>query len=569
MPTLEELTAAGGTPVPSAGGGLSFEDLSRSGGVPYEAPAPASPEGPGFWESLGRGAFQGATLGFGDELTGLIGSLTSNHSYQEVRDAMRATNKQAEEAHPYAYGGGELAAGLAVPIPGLGAARGAGLAAHAASGAIAGGIAGLGSSEADLTKGDFGGAVSDTVSNALLGGAIGAVAGKAGKLLGKAEGASEERAIKALAGGESKTSGAAWQKTKRMVNNPETRSILHESVEVENAAGKTTKTTLEREAGAAPDHIKDIVDSQTEKINSELRPIYAKADAKNGGVSLKDYIGHLDEQIAKTADMAPAEAKVYKGAINELKENAIEQWGQRNPHLLQALESQEAQEPTVRNAIMKQFDVRIPSEDVRAEATALQKIGFKTVDPLNPGLSTQVKRDMGNMVRDFVNGHVMTTLGNEDHSRLLALNKRMNAWLGVGTVAAARAEKEMAGRMSLGGTAGKLLGHGSLLGAGLLAAHGNIPGAVGAYLLPKAIEHAPAAARTATRTAAAVDARLKSVVEAAAAGNPFAQRMVATLRGTPGGIARIAALERQSGQQRAPQPEPEGPADAASPIAQQ
>ena len=569
MTDLEAALAAGGQvqqpqqtdlQAALAGGGQVFDP---------NAPPP-TPEGPGFGESIARGAFQGVTLGFGDELSGLVRSLVNGTSYQEERDAARGANQSASEAHPFAYGGAELAAGLATPIPGLGAVKGASLAVHAGKAALAGGLAGLGSSEADLTKGDFGGAVSDTVSNALLGGAIGAVSGKLGKVIGGAKEASEERAIKALAGGESKNSGAAWQKTKRMVNNPETRSILHEDVQVENASGKMKTTTLEREAGAAPDHIQGIVDSQTERIGSELRPIYAKADAKNGGVSLKDYIGRLDEKIAATADMAPAEARVYKSAIGELKENAIQQWGQRNPQLLQALESQEAQEPTVRNAIMKQFDVRIPSEDVRAEATALQKIGFKTVDPLNPGLQTQVKRDMGNMVRDFVNDHVMKTLGGEDHTRLLALNKRMNAWLGVGTVAAARAEKEMAGRMSLGGTAGKLLGHGSLLGAGLLAAHGNIPGAVAAYALPKVLEHAPAAARAATRGAAAVDNRLQAVAQAAAAGNPFAQRMLATIRGTPGGAARIAALERQSGGQPQPSPAPtEAPTDAAPAIAQQ
>jgi len=533
--------------------------------VPEQQPA----EEPGFGESIARGAFQGVTLGFGDELSGLVRSLVNGTSYQEERDAARGANKAASEAHPFAYGGAELAAGLATPIPGLGAAKaGAGVAAHAVRAAAAGGLAGLGSSEADLTKGDFGGAVHDTISNALLGGAIGAVAGKAGQILGKAEGVSEEKAIKALAGGESKTSGAAWQKTKRMVNNPETKNILHEDVQVETPSGKMKTTTLEREAGASPEHIQNIVDGQTERINSELRPIYSKADAKNGGVSLKDYLGHLDERIAATADMAPAEARVYKAAINELKENALQQWGQRSPNLLHALESSEAQEPAVRNAIMKQFDVKIPSEDVRAEATALQKIGFKTVDPLNPGLQTQVKRDMGNMVRDFVNDHVMKTLGGDDHSRLLALNKRMNAWLGVGTVAAARAEKEAAGRVSMGGHASKLLGHGSLLGAAALAAHGNIPGAVAAYALPKVIEHAPAAARTAARGAAAIDARLKSVVEAASAGNPFAQRMLATLRQTPGGVARISALERQAGQEPAPAPM-EAPPDATGTLAQQ
>lgn len=521
-------------------------------------PEPAAPVGIG--ESLARGGFQGVTLGFGDELSGAVRSLINGTSYQAERDAARGANKGAQEAHPFAYGGAELAAGLATPIPGLGAIKGAGIAAHAARAALAGGVAGLGSSEADLTKGDFGGAVHDTIQSALIGSAIGMVGGKIGQKLGKAGEASEERAIKALAGGESKSSGAAWQKTKRMVNNPETRNILREPVQLENDAGKTVTTTLEKQAGAAPDHIQTIVDAQTDRISSELRPIYAKADAKNGGVSLSDYIRYLDDRIAQhRATSPPTEAKVYERAIGELKENALDHWGSRSHELNPALATEEAQNPAVRDAIMKQLDVRIPSEDVRAEATALQKIGFKTVDPLNPGLHTQVKRDLGNMVRDFVNQHVMRTLGDEDHTRLLDLNKRMNAWLGVGTVAAARAEKEMAGRMSLGGTAHQLLGHGGALGAVMMAAHGNIPGAVAAYALPKVLEHRGALARVATRGAAGVDARLKAVADAAAAGNPFAQRMLATLRGAPGGMARIAALESQGGPPPEAQPATEAP----------
>jgi len=538
--------------------------IMPSPGQMQQAPA----EEPGIGESLARGAFQGVTFGFGDELSGLVRSLVNGTGYQEERDAARKANASASEANPIAYGGAELAGGLAAPIPGLGALKvGGKIATAAAHGAIAGGLGGLGGSEADLTKGDFHQAASDTISNALLGGAIGAVTGKAGQLLEGAGARSEEQAIKALAGGESKTSGAAWQKTKRMVNNPETKNILHEQVNVE---GKTT--SLERVAGKSPDAIADVVDAQTARINDEIRPIYAKSDQKNGGVSLRDYIGHLDEQIKATETLPPSEARVYRSAIDELKQNAMEQWGQRNPDLHPALGSEQArQSPEVRDAIMKQFDVRIPSEDVRAEATALQKIGFKTVDPLNPGLQTQVKRDMGNMVRDFVNEHVMKTLGGEDHSRLLTLNKRMNAWLGVGTVAAARAEKEAAGRVSLTGAGHKLLGHGSLLGAGISLAHGNIPAAAASYLLPKAVEHAPAAIRTATRAAAGVDARLKSVAEAAAGGNPFAQSLLARIRGMPGGVARLAALERTQGGAPAPQPVPDQQPEMAIPpvLAQQ
>ncbi len=241
--------------------------------------------------------------------------------------------------------------------------------------------------------------------------------------------------------------------------------------------------------------------------------------------------------------MAPAEAQVYIGAIKELRDNALTQWGRRNPDLLQALSSQEAREPNVERAILKQFDVRVPSNEVRSEATALQRIGFKTVDPLTPGLSTQVKRDMGNMVRDFVNEHVMQTLGGEDHEKLLSLNKRMNAWLGVQTMVGDRASKAQAGGMSLGGTGHGLLQHGSLT-AGITGAMMGHPAALALPVAAKAIQYAPAAIRGTTRAVAKVDTRLKAVADAAQAGNPFAKQLVATLSQTPEGAARLAALQR-------------------------
>lgn len=514
--------------------------------MPGPSAGPIVPDGPiqmpaqpSALESIHRGGAQGITLGFGDEIAGAIGSLFGGKSYRSGRDENRAGNKAAQEANPLLYGGAELAAGLATPIPGLGAAKaGAGLAVHAGKAALAGGIAGLGSSEADLTRGDFRGAVNDTVSNALLGGAIGLAGGGIGKLVSKAGSKADDLTIRALAGAESKNSGAAWQKTRRMVNNPETKAILREPVTVEGEAGKSVTTSLEKAAGKEPTVIQEIVDAQAAHINSEIRPIYARADAKNGGVEFTDYIKHLDDKVAATKSMPPAEAGVYRRAYEELKENAVEQWGQMQ---------------------------RIPSEAVRAEATALQNIGFRTIDPLNPGLQTQVKREIGNSVRDFVNDHVMRTLGGEDHSRLLSLNKRMNAWLGVGTVAQARAEKEAAGRISGRGLVGELAGRGSMVASAVGALATGNPAVLLAPLGAKALEQAPAAARVAARGAAKIDARLKAVADAAAAGNPFAARLLATIQQTPGGIARVAALQ---GGQQAPgaAPIPPQPQMPSSPM---
>lgn len=86
------------------------------------------------FEDLYRGGLQGATLGFGDELSGAVsatgklpGVLTGNNSWDDVvaqykatRDTERVANEEAQKRSPWLYGGGELAGGLALPIPGVG-----------------------------------------------------------------------------------------------------------------------------------------------------------------------------------------------------------------------------------------------------------------------------------------------------------------------------------------------------------------------------------------------------------------------------------------------------------------
>ncbi len=118
-------------------------------------------------ESGLRGGIQGATLGFGDEAAGGIGSLAALpdtvslgeeglnvdfnpilEKYREVRDDVRSKNKLAEEANPKTYLGGNLAGGLATTV------LTGGLGTSVKGAALLGGAAGLGSSDAELTKPD-------------------------------------------------------------------------------------------------------------------------------------------------------------------------------------------------------------------------------------------------------------------------------------------------------------------------------------------------------------------------------------------------------------------------------
>lgn len=156
------------------------------------------PEQPSQLEAGLRGLGQGATLGLGDEIIGgiqagaakLTGSDESTLDlYRKYRDAQRAQEKAASDAHSGTYLAGELASAV---IPGLGtiglAAKGvkgakaiqAAKTANAASiakgigtGAAIGGVAGAGTSEADLTQGEVAPLADDVKTGAAVGGVLG------------------------------------------------------------------------------------------------------------------------------------------------------------------------------------------------------------------------------------------------------------------------------------------------------------------------------------------------------------------------------------------------------------
>lgn len=136
----------------------------------------------GTLEATARGAAQGASLGYFDELQAALRAPFSDRTYDQIRDEYRADDKIAEEAHPTASTLGKVGGGVATAfIPGLGLAKGASLLKMAGQGAVLGGLTGLGDSEADLTKGEVGQAALDAGKGALAGGAIGGTVGAVGQ----------------------------------------------------------------------------------------------------------------------------------------------------------------------------------------------------------------------------------------------------------------------------------------------------------------------------------------------------------------------------------------------------
>lgn len=149
--------------------------------LPYEAAKPKFDPSQPFetaeevsqLESAIRGIAQGGSLGFVDEITGALEAAMSDKAYAQARDESRKAYEEAQASNPITYGAGEIGGAIGTAfIPGLNIAKGATLGARAAGAAGLGATAALGSSQADLTKGEYADAAKDTAIGAALGGAL-------------------------------------------------------------------------------------------------------------------------------------------------------------------------------------------------------------------------------------------------------------------------------------------------------------------------------------------------------------------------------------------------------------
>lgn len=180
------------------------------------APAPTPDARPSIGEALAKGGAQGVTLGFGDEVNGAIQALGDKMMgngqgasladlYRRNRDSFRRDDAAVRAEHPMAYGGGELAGGVASSfLPGLNAGR-LGVLGQAA---LQGGLGGLGASTADTVGGDLANAGAGVGLGLLAGGTSLGLGKLAGKAFGKVAGIDEAVARKAAADAAADTASA-------------------------------------------------------------------------------------------------------------------------------------------------------------------------------------------------------------------------------------------------------------------------------------------------------------------------------------------------------------------------
>ncbi len=285
---------------------VAEEAAPMAGG--WRASFKEEPAGPSKGAALARGGLQGLSLGFADEMGGGVqaglqrlanamprGALESlgidnryseapGTVYREARKENRQADAAAEAAHPGLYRGAEMGGAVATSlVPGLGIAKGAKLLGTMGKMGLQGGIAGLGSSEADLTTGGVG-----ALKRAGFDAAVGAGAGAAGGALGYGIG-------KGLQLGASKLSGKAG----RMVEAAELKAAQDAATaeasvtaSAKSAAGTSATDAYKqpanlRELGAvhdlAPDEAQVLAALErelAEKSRAKLLPSAARKAAK-------------------------------------------------------------------------------------------------------------------------------------------------------------------------------------------------------------------------------------------------------------------------------------------------
>lgn len=174
MPTTEQLATA----LKNADAAGDVDAARKLAAALRSAQAAGQPTAgkPSDLESIGRGALEGVSFGFDDEIgSGVQTGFGLWGDYGKALEESRGLKRRAQETNPIAYGIGAVGGALPTAfIPGMAPARaatlGGRLAQGARLGAVYGGLYGAGTAEGDLK---------DRAAGALRGGAVGAVTGAA------------------------------------------------------------------------------------------------------------------------------------------------------------------------------------------------------------------------------------------------------------------------------------------------------------------------------------------------------------------------------------------------------
>lgn len=297
-------------PAGAAPGGLDIDPASVQ--VPSAAPQPST------LAAVGRGALQGATFNFSDEITGALESLISDKTYQQARDEARANNAAAREAHPVAFGAGEFAGGAASTlVPGLGIAKGAGVGVTAAKAALAGGLQGAGDADAS-----FADTLTSAARGAVAGAGVGAVAHAAGSALSKAAGGLLERTTSDAMG---KARPKDVTTLKRLIESDKGSAVemVHSADfgPAQAAIRKAASTNSIDDARAAADTLDQYID----KVGSGRLEDYAKVDQLAGrGANVGRTVDRFENEVAKLKNTGAPKSEI--NVLESVRDHVKQTW---------------------------------------------------------------------------------------------------------------------------------------------------------------------------------------------------------------------------------------------------
>jgi hypothetical protein len=279
---------------------------------------------PSQLESGLRGAAQGVTMGFADELAGagesaldaLMGRINPvtdlATSYQQHRDESREAFKKAQETNPKTYFGGELAGSV---LPAALAPEAQGIKGLLGLGAATGAITGAGTSEADLTKGEIAPLAKDVAVGGTAGGILSLLGAGVGKLASKLspealEEVATNRAIKAT--GETASGFKKLQKADRIEQHG--KNLLDKNPYQEQAIVSpfsTAEQILERAQDLqekSGQHIGDILNTLDSKYSVDNPTIRDQFFNPQTTVSK---IQELQSQLTKNNEVLPIKKLEY------------------------------------------------------------------------------------------------------------------------------------------------------------------------------------------------------------------------------------------------------------------
>lgn len=410
-------------------------------------------------ESGVRGALQGVTSNFGDELAAGIETAASkipgvrslaqlaqpdgaprvddpNVTYEQRRDFKRGQEAAARTDNPGTYLAGQVAGGVAqAAVPGVGAlGRGATAGARLAGATASGALSGLGSSAAT----DVAGMAKDTA----IGAGGGLLAGAAGegvrKIVKGAPGRVEDRDFKGL--GEDVRQPLKTALTDQSVR---VRDVLREPG-IRGALGNPGKMVAATEAGM-------------NETGAAAGQIMTSADkAAGGGMAVKDVVAPL---LTLQAEMA--KNSEHPAAVAALK------------RVVGQFESGIGSDPSG----------RVPTAKVREFLTQqLQKPGFARGLQAEPPPAQQALRSAAGVLKDSIEQHVKMALTPEAAATLQRLNDRTTAYAVIQGAAQAQVDRGMQAPGPMTSIAKALMGRKAegVGGAIGYAAGGPVGGIIGA-----------------------------------------------------------------------------------------